>query len=211
MVGFLGAADDRVRGGQDGLAQHDQGEQAVALGDVLGMPRGGGDAFGEHGHRQVGQRDHYEQGYAQMFRCEEPPTDPCCLDDGDTRDVAQAGGAHGRIADGRAHPLAARGDTHEHIAADGDAEVGTGHRSLDPGRDSERPGHLDDHRQAVQPVVGVEGTGEPGEVHPGPPDGEEADRVPDESLGEMALGPEMVEGSGGAGDRDHEDEVEKQF
>ena len=51
-----------------------------------------------------------------------------------------------------------------------------------PAAKIERAGDLDEHRQPVRHVVAVVGGGEPGEVHPRPPDGEEHHQVADEAL-----------------------------
>ena len=62
------------------------------------------------------------------------------------------------------------------------------------GRDDEHAGDLDERQQPVLDVVGVVGRGEPGEVHPRPPDREEDDQVVEEAVARSARRP----GRGGA-------------
>jgi hypothetical protein len=66
-------------------------------------------------------------------------------------------------------------------------------------------------RTPVEPVVGGEGGGEPGEVHPGPPDGEEHHAVGDHAVGDVGLGEGLVEFGRGDTDGHEEDQVEEQF
>jgi len=78
-------------------------------------------------------------------------------------------------------------------------------------RQDERPGDLDQGQQAIQVVVVVVHGGEPGEVHPGPPDREEHPEVVAEGVGEVTLAQVVVQMGGGLGDGRDETEVEEQF
>ena len=84
------------------------------------------------------------------------------------------------------------------------------HRGHARGED-ERAGNLDEHRQPIRHVVAVVRGGEPGEVHPRPPDGEEHHQVADEARERVRVGDGMVQSGGRLRDRDDEDEIEQQL
>ena len=71
--------------------------------------------------------------------------------------------------------------------------------------------HLHEGRDAVEPVVGVEGRGEPGEVDPRPADREHREREPAETDREVILRDRMGELIGCLSEGDHERKVEEQF
>ena len=81
----------------------------------------------------------------------------------------------------------------------------------DAGRQHQHARDLHQHQQAVGHVVGVVGGGEPGEVHPRPPDREEHDREAEDGRPRMALHDAVVQPVGRLRDRDHEAEVEQQL
>ncbi len=82
---------------------------------------------------------------------------------------------------------------------------------VDPGGQDQDPDDLHEGQEAVEQVVDVVGRGEPGEVDPGPPDGEEHREVADDGRMEVAGPQGGVELVGRLGDRHHEGEVEQQL
>ena len=98
------------------------------------------------------------------------------LDGGDADREPERHRATDRILGGRAQPQGDERDPHDHVADDRRPEVELVERPrATPAVDDEDAGHLDEGQQPVDDVVGVVGGGEPGEVHPGPPDREEHD------------------------------------
>ena len=89
------------------------------------------------------------------------------------------------ILAGGAQPLRDERDPHDHVADDHDREVEVLEDARHAGGDDEDAGDLDERQQPVLDVVGVVGGGEPGEVHPRPPDREEDDQVAEDAVGEL--------------------------
>ena len=115
------------------------------------------------------------------------------------------------VRGGGPQPLGHHGHSHYHVA-DGDGRVvpageGGGHA----GGEDEHPGDLHEGEEPVGHVVDVVGRCEPGEVHPGPPDGEEDRQVPDHAGTDAAVGHPVVELCRGLGDGHHEAQVEQQL
>ena len=84
-------------------------------------------------------------------------------------------------------------------------------RGRDAGREHQHAGDLHQREQPVDHVVGVVRGGEPGEVHPGPPDGEEHHQVVAERGGDVVLGDAVGQLGRDGRDADHEAEVEQQL
>jgi hypothetical protein len=84
-------------------------------------------------------------------------------------------------------------------------------RGRHTGGQDQYAGHLHHGQQPVGDVVGVVRRGEPGEVHPGPPDREEDLQEWDEPGRAVAIGDVVCELGGDGCDRDHEGEVEQQL
>ena len=78
-------------------------------------------------------------------------------------------------------------------------------------REDQRAGNLHEHREPIRHVVAVVRRGEPGEVHPRPPDGEEDHQVADEAFERVGLGDGVMQPARRLRDGDDEDEVEEQL
>ena len=101
------------------------------------------------------------------------PADPAKLDHGDACRVPQGAGPAFGVAAGGAQPLGHQCHPHDHVAGHRRGEVKVPERRGDPGREDQHTRHLQQRQQPVGHVVGVVGRGEPGEVHPRPPQAEE--------------------------------------
>ena len=75
----------------------------------------------------------------------------------------------------------------------------------------EHADHLHHGDDAENPVIGVVGRGEPGEVDPGPADGEARKAEADQRSGVVAFRQRMGELGGREPEADHERQVEQQF
>ena len=201
------------------LAQGDDDQQAVALGDVVRVPGSAALAVlrdprpgeldqqqrrrpREHaGHRRVGDRERH----------------PAHLRDQDRLEVGKAGRAPLRILARGAAPLEHHRDPHDHVAGhhhavvDGLALVDRVEHVRQAERQHHHPDHLHHRGQAVDPVVGVVGRREPGEVDPGPGDGEGAEAEADQAGADVVLGQEVGQLVGHDPEGDHEGEVEQQL
>ena len=164
---------------EDDLAERDDHQQAVALGDVVRVPRGVALALGDERAVELEGDQHGEQREAHA--------DPE-LQDGehDPADLGHADRRHVRA--GRRRPLAIvardlppqedQRHAHDHVAGHHHAVVQRAaaidrleHR-LQPERQHDDPDHLHHRREAEDPVVGVVGRREPRVVQPGPAHGE---------------------------------------
>ena len=178
------AAWTPVVDGEHRLAEHDEREQAVALGDVLRVPAACGPAaLGPDRHGELGGDQHEERrstGHAAAARAARPsrPARRRCR----PRSARAVRGARGRRPR-RAATAPTSADPH-HDVADGDDRRSrrcvnaAGRRRRGPARrrSARRPATRYGH------VVGVVRRGEPREVHPRPPDGEEHQRVADDRV-----------------------------
>jgi hypothetical protein len=161
-------------------------------------------------HRQLGDGEQHEhQGGPDLWQGQ--PGDPPELKDADTSGEAQGRAASGRVGDGDAQPLRHQRQAHDHVAQDHHPELALVEGSRDAGGHDQHAGHLHEDGQAVQGVVVVERGREPGEVHPGPPDGEEDQREADQGVLEVPLHQAVVETVGGLGDGDDEGEIEEEL
>jgi hypothetical protein len=199
----------RVGRREDALPEQDDREEAVSLGDVPGMPRRPALALGPDRYRQVGEGEH-DEGDDAPFRRHEEPQDPPDLHDRDADRVAPGRRAAFGMLGRRPDPLTDQADPHDRVAERHGAEVAAVERTRHACREHEHPAHLHDGQDAVEGVIGVVRRCEPGEVHPGPPDGEEhheerADRL------EVPLGDGVRELEDESRDRDDEDQVEQQL
>jgi hypothetical protein len=95
-------------------------------------------------------------------------------------------------------------------AAPGGFGAGPG-RGRDAGGQHQDAGHLRHGQQPVGDVVGVVGRGEPGEVHPRPPDREEDLEERHQPGHGVAVGDVVGQLRGDGRDRDHEGQIEQQF
>ena len=122
-----------------------------------------------------------------------------------------ATGRPDRVLSGGAQPLGHERDAHDHVADDHDREILALERRRDSGRHDQHPGDLHERQQPVLDVVRVVGRGEPGEVHPRPPDREEHDQVVHDAVADPARGQVVVERSRRLRHGDHEAQVEEQL
>ncbi len=193
------------------LAEHDQREQAVPLGDVVRVPGGLHPQFGDHRHGQLGQdpdRDHHRPDVVR----EHQHHGPADLAEGDPGGVAQRHTARRPLlGDRRAQPLGDHGQPHHHVADHRQHDVLVGEEPRHPGREDEHAGDLDQGGDPVRHVVAVVGGGEPGEIHPGPPNCEEREEVAGQPVAPVALGEVVGQLPAGLADGDHEAEVEEEF
>ena len=164
-------------GGGHAFAQHDQGEESVALADVLGVPRRApASPFGERRDDHVGRRQDEEDHVARLVG-QEQSSDPPELHQRDAHGVPPCGRPPGGIVVRGPQPLGHERHPHHDVADGRDREVALAERRGDPGGQDQDPDDLDKRQKPVGHVVDVVGRGEPREVHPGPPDGEEDHEV----------------------------------
>ena len=203
----------------DALAERDDGQQAVALGDVVGVPRRAtGPPLGQRRPGQLDQHQHDGEGRRRRKRhVRDDLHDPAELGDRDRHGVGEAGAPTLRALPGRAQPL---GDhrhphhdvaEHHHAVVQRGALVDGGEHRRQPEREDDHPDHLDHGREPVDPVVGVEGRGEPGEVDPRPGDREHGEAEPGQRRPEVPLGQQMGRLVPGDAECDHEGQVEQQL
>ena len=166
--------------------------------------------LGPGGHEHLGQGQHVEGDHAHLMR-EEEPDHPADLHDADAHRVAQRHGPAGGVTRGGPQPLRHHGEAHDDVADRDHGEVGVVERVRHAGGQDEHADDLDEGQQSVEQVVDVVGRGEPGEVDPGPPDGEEDHEEADDPAAVVADGEGQVELVAGLGDGYHEAEVEQQL
>ncbi len=202
---------DRHRGRGDRLAEHDDGEQAVPLHDVVRVPGRLVPALGDHRNPQLGDEQHEEQPALQVVR-DEQQADPAQLADHQSGRVLQRRRPGlALLPGGGSQPLRRQGDAHDDVAGDRDRPVVVVEGPAHPGRVHEHTGDLHERRDPVRDVVHVVRRGEPGEVHPGPPHAEEDEEVADHPGAGMALRERVHQPGAGLGDGDDEAEVEEQL
>ena len=210
-VGVEGTRDRR-RGRQDDLAEHDDREQLVALGDVVPVPRRGSRPLRppRSDHLQHGQ-GHERDPAGRAVGQEDRPEHPQQLDEGHGSGVAQRRTTDLGVLARHPQPERDHRDTHDQVADDDDPEVVLGpRRARRPGGEDQDAGHHHEGEQPEDDVVGVVGTREPRVVHPRPPDREEHHGVAGDAR-EVALREVVVERRGHGSDGDHEAQVEEQL
>jgi Bacterial regulatory proteins, tetR family len=178
---------------------------------MAGMP-GGRPAgeLGPHRYRQLGQHQHREADHAPAPRHPQP-RDPAHLDGGDSCGVTQrAGTALGMLAC-RAQPLGDQRQPHDHVPDQDRGEVVVVEPGGYPGGEHQHPTHLHQRQQAVRHVVGVVGRGEPGEVHPRPPDAEKHHEVTHQCMSHLPFSEGMMQLGRCSGHCHHERQVEQQL
>ncbi len=192
------------------FAEHDDREQPVSLGDVPRVPGRPPGRLCPCRHGEL-ERDQHEvrdeagalgQGEAQH---------PADLEHRDAEGVAQRAGPAFGMLRGCPQPQPDHGQAHHHVPERDDAEVLIVERSRNPRRQDQHPGHQDEHGQPVGDIVVVVGGGEPGEVHPGPPDGEEHQRERQERIAGVTVHQPVVEAVARLGDCHDEGQVEEQL
>ncbi|MGX1226101.1 hypothetical protein RKD42_007360 [Streptomyces ambofaciens] len=115
------------------------------------------------------------------------------------------------MLDGSAQPLRDHRAPHHHIADHDECEVTVLEHGGHTGCQDEHAGHLQQRQKPVRHIVGVVGRGEPGEVHPRPPDREEHRRIGSQPRTDMAFGEGVMKLGHGLGDGDHEGQIEQQL
>ena len=152
-----------------------------------------------------------------MLRSSDEQHDPPDLRDRDGDDEDPRGRATDGVLAGRPHPLEDHREPHHDVAQDHHpvvehlALLERGEHVGQAEREDQHPDHLHHRGQPVDPVVGVEGRGEPGEVDPGPRhrEGREAEaHHPDPHV---VLDQRVRELVGRGAEGDHEREVEEQL
>ena len=102
----------------DALAEDDQGEQPVALGDVAGVPRRAATVprpLGPGGHEHLAERQH-EKAHSPACGGSKQPQHPADLQDCDAGRVAQGGRPRRGVTRGGPEPLRHHGDAHHDVA-----------------------------------------------------------------------------------------------
>ena len=200
---------DRAAGREQHLTQHDDRHEAVPLDHVPGMPRRGPAAFGDHRHEQLADDENAEgDGAAPAARQE--AGDPQQLQHRDPHGIREARRAPLGVASGRAQPEGHHGDAHDRVPEHRDVIVTVVERPWHPRREHEHPGHLHEGQRPEKHVVGVVCRGEPGEVHPRPPDRPEHHEVAAQ-VAPVRLSEPVVQVRRRRGDGDNEGEVEEQL
>ena len=116
--------DDGVRGGEQALAEQDQGEQAVALGDVVGVPGRRALPLGDDRDREFRADEDDERDLARLLgqHEEERASRP-----GERRYRPRRTGSHGGCSrrSGCAQPLGDHRDAHDEVGEDQHRVVGS--------------------------------------------------------------------------------------
>ncbi len=175
------------------------------------MPRRGTAPLREERHAHLQQRHHQEPPGPGVLG-QQQQTQPADLAQQHTARVAQGrrplralGGA------GRPQPLRRQGQPHDHVAQPDHEVVVLLERPRDPRREDQHTRDLHQRDDPVQHVVVVVRRGEPREVHPGPPHGEEDHRVVQDPLARMALGDRVHQLDARLGDGHDEAQVEEEL
>ena len=158
------------RRGEHRLAEHDDREQAVPLGDVPRVPRRAFGRLRPHRHERLEQGEHDEARDEQGLGNGEP-RDPSDLDEREPDGVAQCGRAALPVPTMTRAAIAPRvRSASRRSRGPRSPKSWSRERARNPGREDQHAGHLDEHREPVERIVGVVGRREPREVHPRPPD-----------------------------------------
>lgn len=175
-----------------------------------GCQWGGFGLFGPGGDKDLEGRPDPEvpgeDGAAECFEHDEPER----LGRDDPHRVTDRGDPVRRLGDGDAEPLRDERQTHHPVTRD-DHRAAKAVRVEGSRRDDEGSCDLHHGRDPVQRVVRVERGGEPAEVEPAPPDGEEDLEEPDQAVAPIALGDVMLQVVRRAGHGDHKAQVEEQL
>ena len=166
--------------------------------------------LGPDRHRDVEQGEREERDQAGGLR-EREPEQPQRLHDETPTAYRMATARRDGSSRGRPQPLRDQRHPHDHVADRDHGEVVVLERGRDAGREHQHAGDLHQREQPVDDVVGVVRGGEPAEVHPGPPDGEEHHQVVAERGGDVVLGHPVGQLGRDRGHADHEAEVEQQL
>ncbi len=196
----VGADPDR----DDRLAEGDDDDQPVALGEVVG------DELPSLGAEEVGL-GHVE---TERDRPQRSLLDPVELGGDDEQAGADRGADREsvrRLAEVR---VVAAAEPHQHDLSGADDHVAAGEdepevveRLGDAERDHEQRRHRREHRQPDRPLLGVDDAGQPGVGGPGPPeDAEDEQPLRDPLPGRLVRHQRRA-----LGQREHEDEIEEEL
>ena len=199
---------DRRR--EDRLSEHDEGEQAVAFGDVMRVPRRLSGALRPRGDQKFGD-DQRDKARAPVLRNPEH-ADPCDLHQRDADGVANRRRPPFRIGRCRPQPLPDHRQSHHDVAND-DGEVWRVRleHGRDAGGEDQGAGNLNEHGEPVRHVVAVIRGRKPCEVHPRPPDGKEHHRIAGQAGSGVRFGDRVVQSARDLRDGDNEDQIEEEL
>ena len=176
------------------------------------------EALGEHRpgelHEQQDRDPHERDGERRLG---DQQGDPPGLGHQERRGVLVAGRAARRVLPCGAQPLEDQRQAHDDVAGHHDPVVdrvavvqGREHvRQAE--REDQHAQHLDHRGEPEDPVVGVVGRGEPGEVDPCPRDAERGEGEPEQRRPDVPLGQEMGQLVRGRAERDDEGQVEEEL
>ena len=218
---------ERGGGAEQPLAEGDDHHQAVALGDVVAVPRRSRRPAGLGDHRAGElQSDQQARRRANIVsrhrRVGEQQQDPADL--GDDQRCTTIPCEHARAGSGSCRPARSHCDhhrhPHDHVADDHQPElsrwslvaVSEANISRQPEGQHQHADHLHHRGEPEDPVVGVVRRGEPREVDPRPANRErrEAGSASD-ALADVVLGERVGQLVGGGAERDDEGQVEEQL
>lgn len=164
-----------------------------------------------HGDAHLGDRHHQEHPGTPGLR-QDQQSQPADLAQQHTARVPQRHGSLGALrAAGHPQPLGDQRETHDRVA-EPDGQV---HMVLEgprhPGGEDQDTGDLHQRHDPVERVVVVVRRGEPGEVHPRPPDGEEDHRVVEDALARVSRRHGVHQLAARLGDGHDEAQVEEEL
>lgn len=175
-------------------------------------------ALGEHRSGKLDQqKDDGEHGAGLDREIDQYLHHPADLCDGDGRDIGEADVPPRRILPGRAQPLEDHGDAHDDVAQHHDgivemlAMLDRSEHARQADGQHQHADHLHHGDQAVDPVVRVIGRGEPGEIDPGPADGEAGKAEAEQPHRIVARRQGMRQLRGGKAESSDEGQVEEQL
>ena len=218
-----GAVDDGVDRrdrADDPLAERDDHEQAVALGDVMRVPRRPavaalGDARARASRSPISTAA--IANVAPIGRSTIASTTQNDLRDRDRPDVGHRRRPPRRIVARRARPQEHHRHAHDDVAGDHHAVVehvavvDRRERLLEAEREHDHADHLHHRREAQHPVVGVVGRREPRVVDPRPGDGERREREADDPRPDVTRRRRSARARSRRPERDDERQVEEQL
>ena len=206
-----GGADPEVEGAggadpdrDDRLAEGDDDDQAVALGEVAGdeLPALGAEEVGTGHVEEDRQRPERPLGEAVEERGDDEEAD---------RDRGAGGEADHRAAQvvvvGAGEPEEGDVGGAEDADREGEGEAEVAEGLLDAERDDQHRRHRREDDQADRALLGVDDAGQPGVADPGPPEHAEDQQALRQSRPGLVVGHQRR----ALGDREDEDEVEEEL
>ena len=201
---------DGLDRGQDDLPEHDDREQAVALGDVVGVER----RVPVPRSAMHGTRSSSATSTTNGARNQDAGTHSRAIHRSCTTVMppayVSAVSRRSRVVRGGAQPQGDHAEPHDRRSRRRRGPTGRRRRGRARRGEEQAAGHDDEGQQPEDDVVVVVGRGEPGVAHPRPPDGEPRERVAEDGV-EVARREAVVQLRRVARDGDDEDEVEEQL